>query len=183
MATKEELRQLAKSKRKFADVTLSSKKIVSQILNWDKYKAAKNVMIYYPIKQEISLLGLPDDKNFFLPKVIDNEIEVCPFLKDSISAGKYGIPEPNNTPVDDLDMLDIVFIPALAADRWGYRIGYGCGYYDRFLPRLNKKTTKIIPVYSELLLDDIPIEYHDVNADFIVTEKEILSTSIRLAVN
>ena len=56
MATKEELRQLAKSKRKFADVTLSSKKIVSQILNWDKYKAAKNVMIYF--KKKVCLLAI-----------------------------------------------------------------------------------------------------------------------------
>ncbi len=183
MATKEELRQQAKILRKKLNPERSSENIIKQIINWGKFKSVCNIMIYYPINNEISLLALPDDKTYFLPKVVENDIQVCPFAKNELVKGKFGIPEPESEPIDDLDVLDMVFVPALAADRWGYRIGYGGGYYDRFLVRLNKKTLKVIPMYSELMLGDIPIEPHDIKVDFIVTEREILSTTLKLAVN
>ena len=182
MATKDDLRQLAKHKQSKLDPYKSSISIINRIKKWDKYKSAENVMIYYPIKNEINLLGLYGDKKFFLPRIINNKIEVCSYLGEaSISPGKFGILEPVTDPIEDLCILDIIFVPALAADRWGYRLGYGCGYYDRFLEHIGTQTTKIIPLYSELLYEDIPFEAHDKKADFIVTEDELFSTSIRIA--
>ena len=182
MATKDDLRQLAKHKQSKLDPYKSSISIINRIKKWDKYKSAENVMIYYPIKNEINLLGLYGDKNLFLPRLRNNEIEVCPYPgEDSILPGKFGIPEPLTGAIEDLCILDIIFVPALAADRWGYRLGYGCGYYDRFLEHVGAKTARVIPLYSELLFDDIPFEAHDQKADFIVTEDELFSTSIKIA--
>lgn len=179
---KEELRQLAKVKRGSLDVSKFSSAITQLISEWDKYLSARNIMMYYPIKNEIELLSLRGEKNIFLPKLIEDEIAVCPYYgPDSLLPGKFGIPEPVTEAIGDLSMLDIVFVPALAADRWGYRLGYGCGYYDRFLEHVNAVT--VIPIYSELLFDDIPTEAHDKKVDYIVTEKELFSTSIRLAHN
>lgn len=182
MTTKDDLRQMAKVKRSKFDSSLASDDIVKNILRWDEFLSAKNVMIYYPIKNEINLLGLLGEKNFFFPKLIDGEISVCPYDgKNSFSIGKFGIPEPLSDNISDLSVLDIVFVPAIAADRWGYRIGYGCGYYDRFLERLGDKTIKIIPIYHELLFDNIPFEFHDQKADFVVTENGVFSTSMKIA--
>ena len=181
MTTKTELRRLAKSKRKIFDTKQSSEKIIRLISSWNKYQDAGNILIYYPINNEISLLDLPGDKNFYLPRLINDEICVCPVNGADLRIGKFDIPEPDSEPVPDLKILDIAFIPALAADRWGYRIGYGCGYYDRFLPHLDKITIKIIPIYDELLFENIPFQAHDEKADFVVTENELFSTSVRIA--
>lgn len=179
MTTKAELRQQAKILRKNLQQDICSEKIVSHILNWEKFNTAKNIMLYYPVNNEINLLSLPDDKTYFLPKVVENNIQVCPFVKNRLVNGKFGIPEPAGETVENLNILDIIFIPALAADVRGYRIGYGGGYYDRFLQRLNNRTIKVIPLYSKLLLENIPTEPHDIKADFIVTENEIFSTSVK----
>ena len=179
MTTKAELRQQAKILRKNLQQDICSEKIVSRILNWEKFNTAENIMLYYPVNNEISLLSLPDDKTYFLPKVVENDIQVCPFVKNRLVNGKFGIPEPVGETVENLNILDIIFIPALAADVRGYRIGYGGGYYDRFLQRLNNRTIKVIPLYSKLLLENIPTEPHDIKADFIVTENEIFSTSVK----
>ena len=65
-------------------------------------------------------------------------------------------------------------VPALAADRHGVRVGYGLGYYDRFLKHLYSRSVSI--VYSSCLLDRIPAEPHDIAVDYVVTELDTIVT-------
>ena len=73
-----------------------------------------------------------------------------------------------------LDIIDLVIIPAVAADKNGYRLGYGKGYYDRLLPLLHPRCIKIVLVYSKLLFDSVYPDEFDVKADIVITDKEIL---------
>lgn len=88
--------------------------------------------------------------------------------------GKYNIQEPVRKCSDSALNLDIVFIPAVCADKSGYRIGYGKGYYDRFLGKLHEKTKTAIVIYEELLCEKIPAENFDRKANFVITPEKII---------
>lgn len=180
---KKALRIKAKNARLKFDVNKSSGKILEHIYGWDIFKNAKNVMIYCPIQNEIDLLGLLGckDKSFYMPKIQDEEICIVKFTStEDMCIGKYDIKEPDCCVYEKPDIVDMVFIPALMADEWGYRLGFGKGYYDRFLEKLPARTLKVIPMYRELFVEELPIEPHDQNADYVITEDGIVSTRIVL---
>ena len=168
MDSKSDLRKKAKDLRKNLNIEIISKIICAKIKNLPDYKCAQNVMIFYPMKYEIDLRNLlNDNKNFYLPKTEGENIAVCPYSTD-LKKSNFGVMEPNTIPIDP-NILDLIFVPALMADRKGYRLGYGGGYYDRFLAKYpNIKT--IIPIPQEFYLDELPTENFDINADIIITE-------------
>ena len=93
---------------------------------------------------------------------------------DKLEAGAYGIREPKKDSIPVTDLTDaLILVPALAFDREGHRIGYGGGYYDRYLRRCGARAIGVI--YEELLADSLPHEPHDISVDAIVTEGRILS--------
>ena len=89
---------------------------------------------------------------------------------DELEAGAYGIREPQEgaIPVTDLTGA-LMLVPALAFDRAGYRVGYGGGYYDRFLAA--HPVASIGVTYEEFLVDSLPRDEYDMAVDTIVTEK------------
>ena len=176
--TKQELRARAIEKRKMADFASLNPQVIENIKNSEIYKFSKNVMIFYPLENEINLLELlSDDKNFSFPCVFDTEI--LPYKNGGeFKKGAFGIFEPAGTKKQDTDELDLVIIPALCADKNGYRIGYGKGYYDRFIKTLNRKRTKLLtPIFSEFVVDTVFAEPFDEKVDFIATEKRVIKVS------
>ena len=172
---KSELRQIALQKRKEFDVNSLSEKVMNNLFSLEEYKNAKNILIYFPLKYEIQTQRCFEDasKIFYLPRVNGNDLEICLYEKEKLSKGNFNIQEPTNEKILNLDFLDIAIIPCVAADKNGYRIGYGKGYYDRFLPTLSKECKKVIIVYSSLLFDSVQPDEFDYKADFVVTDKEI----------
>ena len=65
--------------------------------------------------------------------------------------------------------MDFIIVPALAADRKNYRLGYGGGFYDRFL-KLVPNAVKIVPVHEMFVIEELPVEDFDVPVDLIVTD-------------
>ena len=168
MKNKTDLRIYAKEIRKSLDTKSISKKIVDLIRQTDIYKSAKNVMTFYPKQYEIDLRELiNDDKSFFLPKIHDNNLLVCPYC-NNLKPSTFNTLEPCSDPINS-DILDLVILPALMADKNGYRLGYGKGFYDRFLKNCNSKT--IVVIASELLVETLPYDEFDVPADFVIHEK------------
>lgn len=105
-------------------------------------------------------------KKVYLPRVIGNIMEAVP-LGDKLIRSPFGIEEPvGNAFRGDIDMA---VIPAFAFDLCGCRIGYGGGYYDRFLA--NRKIFKVLCAYDFQFSRGIPQEKHDVPADYILTDK------------
>ena len=171
---KKELRKWAKEKRSTLCVDVVSSEIKTKLFSSEVYKNAKNIMCYYSFGSEVSTLEYFSDnsKNWYLPKISDNDLLVCPYCSDFVE-NKYKINEPNSKPVDET-VIDMVIIPALVADKNGYRIGYGKGYYDRFLKKLSECVCKVVLVYSELLINDVHPDAFDEKCDYIVTEKNML---------
>lgn len=172
---KNELRKISLQKRKELNVEKLSEKVLNNLFSLNEYKNAKNILAYYPLKYEIQTQKCFEDtcKNWYLPRVKDDNLEVCPYDITSLTCGNFKIQEPTNENIQNLDIIDAVIIPAVGADKHGYRIGYGKGFYDRFLKKLNSKCKKIILVYSECLYENVFPNEFDVKADVVVTDKEI----------
>lgn len=85
---------------------------------------------------------------------------------------KWGIAEPESDSFVSEKELEVIIAPSLGADRNGFRMGYGMGYYDEFLSVVNIPT--ICPIFSGCLIDQIPHEKHDIAVSVIVTEDAVL---------
>ena len=95
---------------------------------------------------------------------------------DQLIPGKYGIMEPKEElPIyaPQLIMHAVCVLPAMVYDKEGYRLGYGKGYYDRFLSSF--KGTKAGLIYSDFVIDKIPRGRFDLRSDIIITEKGVVS--------
>lgn len=166
MDNKTDYRIYAKNLRTRLNVEEQSLILVEKIRMLKKYIEAKNVMLFYPLKYEINLLELlNDDKNFYLPKVFNKDLLVCPYT-DELIKSKFNIMEPCSNSVDP-KILDLIIVPALMADKNGYRLGYGGGFYDRFLSSCCVTTVSVVP--KELLINNLPHDNFDVKIDFILS--------------
>lgn len=169
MENKTDLRFNAKYIRKNLDMKLVSEKLVNLIRNHKFYIDAKNVMIFYPTKYEVNLLDLvKDNKNFYLPKVDGENLLVCPYDCDfKLEKSSFNIFEPCSNPVNS-EVLDLIIVPALMADKAGYRLGYGGGFYDRFLKACGNSTKTITAVAKELFVQRLPHDDFDVRIDDVI---------------
>lgn len=167
MTNKTELRIIAKSIRKGLDIKNISQKLCEKIANLEEYKKAKNVMIFYPLENEIDLIPLINsEKSFYLPRINGDDIEICPYkIGDELNLSKFKTKEPLTNGISP-KIIDIIILPALMVDKNNYRLGYGKGYYDRLLEKTNAIT--VIPIAKELITDTLPIQPHDKKADIVL---------------
>lgn len=174
---KSALRQYAKALRKDLPIKDYSKTISEKLKSSIFYKEAKNILIYSSFSYEIETNDILEDKekNFYLPRVNKSQLDICPFEgMDKCKKNSYGISEPTSMPLEDLSKIELAIIPALSADKRGYRLGWGGGYYDRLLPKLNKECKKIIIIPEELVFNSIPNENYDIRCDIIITQRNIM---------
>ena len=165
---KQELRQWAKITRKNLNIKNLSLELTKKLQDSPDYKQAKNIMIFYPKENEINLLSLLDDKtkNFFLPKIEGQNLICCAFNKDTeLCESCFKTKEPLSEAVQK-DLIDLIIVPAIAVDKNNYRLGYGGGFYDRFLKDVNIKTVVCIP--KELIIDTIYPQEHDKRIDKVI---------------
>ena len=148
-------------------------------LKTKKYKY-KNLGGYYPFNYEIDDLHIMqtfEKKNFNIALPIirkDNQMNFFKWsFKDPLRINKYGIPEPLSS---KLLIPDILLVPLVGYDDNLNRLGYGGGFYDRYIEKIekNKKVLKIGLAYSYQKLQIVPTNQYDKKLDFIITEKEIL---------
>lgn len=158
--------------RKQLDIKKASDAILSKIYSLKEFLAAKNVLIFYPLKYEINLLPLLDykEKNFFLPKVDGDNLLICPY-SNNLKKSSFNVMEPDDGKIcSDLSIIDLAFIPALAVDKNMNRIGYGKGYYDRLFSNSNFRAKKVVVINKELVVPLIETESFDKKIDFYITD-------------
>ena len=164
--SKSDYRTFAKNLRKTFDTKVLSTKAVDIIRNLEEYKAAEHVMIYYPIEYEIDFRGLlRDKKNFYLPKVCGGDLSVCPYCNKLIKSD-LNIFEPCTKPVSP-NVLDFIVVPALMADSKNYRLGYGGGFYDKFLPEC-KNAFSVCVVEKSLYVEKLQVEKFDFRLNKVI---------------
>ena len=160
------------------NLQINLEKFISFLKN-DKLNL-KSIGGYYPSNYEIDDLAILDfleKKNFKVSLPIikkDNQMNFYRWSrKDPLKINKFGIPEPLSSRVF---YPDILLVPLVAYDSSLNRLGYGGGYYDRYIEKIEKikKVIKIGLAFSFQKISSIPTNQYDKRLDFIVTEKEIL---------
>lgn len=173
---KNELRKLIFKKRNEMNeaclIEKASSRIVSSIFLSNDFIEAKNIALYYPIKNEIDLRRLLNvkGKSFYLPRCNKNNLEFVKYTgKDDLKSGDFNILEPQGKAINP-NILDVIYIPCLCANSKNYRLGYGKGFYDRFFTKnKNLKAKKIIVVSKEFILDSFKEDEFDVQCDYIIS--------------
>ena len=187
MQIKNELRKELSEKRRCIISKSHRDNIICQnLMCSDLYLNAKQVLLYAALDDEINIDECIIDalnlgKKVALPRCINNcgdmEFYYINSLND-LKSGHFGVREPeinSNNVVNPLNLYDaICIVPAIAYDKSGYRLGYGKGYYDRFL---KKSTALSVGVcYNDLVRDKLPINEFDIAVDYLVTENGLVST-------
>ena len=159
---------------------ISSSKIYQNLKQVDSYINSHNIACYFSIGSEIDtydiMLGiLEQGKNMLLPKIVDNNLEfyVVPNL-EKLEKGAFDIMEPKDS-CKKAEKIDCVLVPTIGISKLGDRLGYGRGYYDKFLSSTG--ALKISLTYSKQIIKSIPSESHDIKIDLIITEDEIIKVS------
>mgnify|MGYP001790915375 CR=1 FL=1 len=184
---KRQLRISYKQKRLSLDtsfVSESSIQIANHLLQMPLWHALYYHLFFSIVKnkevdtQPILSILLGKDKNIVVPKVKKNGILNNYLFTDAttLKTNDLGIPEPDGGLLVPEDMLDVVFVPLLAFDNKGNRVGYGGGYYDRLLQKCKKETLKIGISFFEAEQYTIQdIASTDVTLDYCVTPNTIYS--------
>lgn len=154
-------------------IQAASAKLAQAFLASDYYKNAKSVYGYLPYNQEVRTTPIleqaqKDGKRVAVPKVYGDEMKFL-WLDDltAVEKGYSGIPEPvADGPVAD-DPTALVLMPGLAFDPQGHRIGYGGGFYDRFLAYEPNHPTLAL-CYEFQMLDHLETEPFDINVDCVL---------------
>lgn len=186
LQTKKSVRKLLLEKRESFDTILRKEwdiSIFNNLIKSQFYKNAKFIFAYVSFKSEVDTLGfieyaLGDNKIVCVPKIESKEKGIEFFEINSLAhlkAGYYGILEPTaNCPSANLKEIDLMLIPGLAFDILGGRLGYGAGYYDRFLYQTKLNFNKVGIAYDFQVIDKVPMDEHDVRIDGIITTKDII---------
>lgn len=155
-----------------------SKKIAARLFQTEIYKSSEHIMCYAAYNcevetDEICRRILADGKKLYLPRCIEKgKMLACRVEKlNGLRTGMYGIPEPAGEGVD-ADILELVIVPASAFDRNMNRMGYGGGYYDRFLPVTGAKRCAL--AFSSQEVQKAGFEATDAQMDMIITEREMI---------
>lgn len=158
-----------------------SRRILEHITGWEVYLRSERVHCFMSIseKKEIDTDPLlermhADGKQIVLPRAVGKgELEHVVWSPgEALRISPLGIREPLNGQSVSPEELDLVLVPLVAADRWKNRLGYGMGYYDRFLARTDATTAGLL--FERFLSPDpVPVEEHDRPLDYLITEKGI----------
>ena len=173
---KKELRRAIRERKRAMteeEIVSRSAKLGALFTQSDAYKNAKTIYGYLPYNQEVRTVpmleqALKDGKRVAVPKVYGDEMKFL-YLDDltKVSKGYAGIPEPiADGPVAD-DTTALVLMPGLAFDPQGHRIGYGGGFYDKFLAAEPNHPTLAL-CYEFQMLPALDTEEHDIPVDTVL---------------
>jgi 5-formyltetrahydrofolate cyclo-ligase len=161
------------------EIAAKSGSIVERLTGLRELWEASTLMVFLSFGSELRTDGLlrwgwEAGKRIVVPRCRPEDRGLTPCLLGSfaeLEIGQYGIREPkaeNIRPVPR-EEIDAILVPAVAFDRRGYRVGYGGGYYDRFLPGV-LRAVRIGAAFSCQIVAGIPNDPHDLPVDRIVTE-------------
>ena len=138
--------------------------------------------IFLPIKEKNEvdtylLLNRIKEKNkkIIIPKI--NGFNLNHYLFDnniSIKKNHFGIPEPLNGIKVKINLIEVVFVPLIIADKFGNRVGYGKGYYDRFLKKCDKEIIKVGLCFFDVIENIVDITVNDIKLNYCVTPNKII---------
>lgn len=167
----------------FAVRSAKSKQILSTLSKTELYRKADRILFYIDYQSEVMTTplitqALAQGKRIYLPKVTGNEMAFYRIDDiENLAEGYKGIREPMGGALfEENAAAALMIMPGAVFDKSRHRIGYGKGFYDRYLERMREKNIKIATValcFECQMLDAVPYEIHDILPDMILTENNI----------
>lgn len=186
--SKENVRKETLERRKAISVdelVKKSESISEKFLSTEIYKNANTIMAYIDFRNEVKTekiiktaiadgkrvvipISVVETRQLILSEIINYDIE--------LGEGTYGILEPRKEYIRETDpcLVDVVLIPGVAFDERGFRVGYGAGYYDRFLEKVREDTSKIALAFELQMVEYAYEDSHDVPVEMVITEDRIV---------
>ena len=183
MATKKELRKEILARRREMDpqeVRELSQIICRRVRETDLYQGSASLCVYMPINNEVEadLLIAPaqaDGKRVYIPKVTGDEMVFNAYDSEKmIEDGPFHIRESLSEEILTPDERTLIIMPGSVFDVQGHRIGYGGGYYDRYLSRW-PVCRRLAVCFDLQIVEELPAEAHDIPPELIVSEKRIIA--------
>lgn len=173
---KEKRAALSKEEALQKDQAIHNKLLASSIL-----EQAEKILIYLSFDHEIDTRPLIDrwieeKRQVYVPVMEPETRTIYPvrIFKDyrNLPKNYYGIQEPklDKASILEVDQLDLVIVPGLAFDKRGNRLGYGGGYYDRFIPKLSETAKTVALCYGFQMVEEVPVDPFDQKVQLILTE-------------
>lgn len=160
----------------------ASQAICVQIENWPVFQQTQVILTYMPVKSEVDLRSLIEKhpgKSWVLPRILPEENHRMLFHAydpQQLIIHPFGMAEPaSSSPLVAPGKIQLALVPGLAFDRNGWRLGYGGGYFDRFLKEFTGVSLGV--TFEELLLEHIPHDAHDMPMQWLVSEMKLYRAS------
>ena len=148
--------------------------IVDKIINLDVFQKSKVIALYKSMDNEVNtklLINRCIDKKILLPRVTSNKIEFIEINSNTqYRKSKIGVIEPIGNKYTG--NIDLIIVPGISFDKNLNRLGFGKGYYDRYLK--NRDIFKIGICFDRQMIDSLPITDLDISMDIVITEKRII---------
>lgn len=189
METKKEIRQKVRQKRQKLKEELwkeNSAAVTASVISHPWFQEAKDIYTYVAYDREVRTHEIIDEafergKNVWVPKITGKTMHFCRIESmNELKPGAYGILEPADCPKNSSDGLPVedeysslVIMPGVGFDEQCHRIGYGGGYYDRYLTR-NPGIRKIALAFEFQIFSEIPHQEHDICPDIVITENQMI---------
>ena len=161
--------------------------IFEEIINSEIYKKSKKIFTYISFGSEVDTIKLinysfSNNKEVYVPK-INKQTKDMIALKihnfNNMSVDKWGIIEPKSVDKSNIGTdFDLIIMPGIAFDKQGNRVGYGGGYYDKYISKLNNTSNLLALAYDFQMIQDIESESHDIKVDFILTNKGFIKVNV-----
>lgn len=171
---KEKLKNLPEDFRNSSD-----RIILTSLFSIPEVVSAKTISVYSAINAEVGTseifrsLWKSGDKSVFAPRIHGNGIDMCQvYSAEDFVDGPHGLKEPTDKTMPYTGVIDVIVVPGRAFDMRGVRLGWGKGYYDRFLKTIHTCTIGL--AYDFQLFTHLPENTDDVPMDFVITEKRIV---------
>lgn len=149
--------------------------IINRLKNNEFFKKAKNIGIYFSYRHEVETISLIkeiiSEKNIYAPKIHGRDMNFIKITNlSNLVKNQYGILEPIGNEIVNKKQLDLLIVPLVAYDKDYNRLGYGGGYYDRFLMDYQGQTIGL--AFSFQKVQHLAIEDYDLPLDMIITDEK-----------
>jgi len=173
-----------------SEITEKSKKILDNLKSLETWNNTNTLFAFLPLSDEVDTSciikeALTQGKKVAVPRINNNDIifhYITSISKEEFIKHDYGMYEPlhksESVNISDLDSSKILILtPGMAFDKQCNRLGRGKSFYDRYLSEYGKNCIKAGIAFSFQIIENLPIEKHDVQLDFVITDKEIFKRS------
>lgn len=182
--TKKELRKQMLARRRAlseAESAERSAQVCRRLADSELFREAEDICLYMPINREVDVTLLIDEaraagKRVWIPKVMGEEMIFNAYDADLLVEGGFHIMESTSQEVLEPGARTLVVMPGSIFDLAGNRIGYGGGFYDRYLEKYPQCRTAAV-CYDFQIVEHIPAEAHDIRPEYIFSETQTLQRS------